>query len=170
MSDVRYVNSYIDVSVGLLHEYLNQILQLKTEAKLASDGMAERDRIIEGLNNTITSNDATAEEISKLRQQIAELENEANSLRNKASHVDTFANQINAMKTIIQEKDEVIATLNEEKLIELKKKDEVIVKLKTDKKQINTKSKPAVDLVKNVAQPEKVVMLKTDQTKVDDDF
>ena len=46
MSDSnKFVNTYIEVAVGTVHELLNQVLQLKTEARITSDLVSEKDQI-----------------------------------------------------------------------------------------------------------------------------
>ena len=125
MSDQnKFVNTYIDTIIAMVHEQTNSILQLKTQTKVLGDLVLEKDQIILSLTQQLENNNKDASELVALR-------NECAALRNKASHVDTFANQVAKMKTQIIEKDKEISTLS------------------SPKKQINTKSKEVPTAVIN---------------------
>ena len=125
MSDQnKFVNTYIDTIIAMVHEQTNSLLQLKAQSKVLGDLVLEKDQIILSLTQQLENNNTDASELVALR-------NECAALRNKASHVDTFANQVAKMKTQIIEKDKEISTLS------------------SPKKQINTKSKEVPTAVIN---------------------
>jgi chromosome segregation ATPase len=155
MDQNKYINTYIDITVGQLHEYLNTSLQLKTQAKLANDLIQEKDQIIGSLQNQLDSIQNNNNDVQIAKDQIiGSLQNQLNSIQNnnndvqiakdqakhwedsyhamsnKLAHMETLLNQLKEMKSLIQEKDKTIASLNDQ-----------IEDLKTPKKVINTKVK-----------------------------
>lgn len=108
----KYVNLYIENALGLVHQYLNDILQLKTQNKILDDLVSEKDQVIKSLENNLNQNTANNDEISRIRANATSMEEQYNAMKNKVSHMDTLLNQINDMKRIIQEKDGKIAELN----------------------------------------------------------
>ena len=128
MTDVtRYMNAYVDHAVGMIHEYLAQILQLKTQFRMANDIIAEKDSVISSLNLQLEANKASQEEMNSLHDRLAVLEQSNNSLVNQNSHLNTALSQISSMKKEIQEKNSLI--------------EELQLKLNPPKKKINTKNK-----------------------------
>ena len=99
----KYVNLYIENALGLVHQYLNDILQLKTQNKILDDLVSEKDQVIKSLENNLNQNTANNDEISRIRANANSMEEQYNAMKNKVSHMDTLLNQINDMKRIIQE-------------------------------------------------------------------
>jgi len=132
MSDVNaFMNAYVDHAIGMIHENINVILQLRTQLKLANDLIVEKDGVIGSLTSQLESNKVNGDEISVLRDQARHWEDQHNAMRNKVSHLDTAMNQIADMKREIQVRDEKIAKLEE--------------KLNPTKKIINTKKPKPVE-------------------------
>ena len=52
MSDAqqKFINLYVDKAVGMLHEYLGTIIQLKTQLQMANDLIQEKDQVIASFN------------------------------------------------------------------------------------------------------------------------
>ena len=46
MDSSKFVNAYIDNAMGMIHEQTALVLQLKTQAKVANDIIAEKDDVI----------------------------------------------------------------------------------------------------------------------------
>ncbi len=136
MSDQgKFINTYIDVMVGTIHETLNSNLQLKTQMKISADLLADKDKQISSLiaeieskNNDKFSFDATIEsnktEIDNLKSQLNRNQQELESLRSKASHTDSLLQQIVTMKQEIKNRDAIIMEKDKEieKLVEQKVK------------------------------------------------
>ena len=140
MSDLtKFMNTYVDHAVGMLHENIATILQLKTQLKIANDLVAEKDAVIGSLTSQLESNKVSDDEISSLRQKVTHLEISNGTLSNKISHLDTALAQISAMKKEIQDRDAKIVELEE--------------KLKPPVKKINTKK---IKLAEEDKPPEKV--------------
>jgi len=130
MSDQsKYINTYLDHSIGMIHEYISLVLQLKTQTKLANDGIIERDEIIKNLQNELQSTrsdysntkidlDKTIasdnEQINKLRVDASRWESEYNNMKAQVDHMNTAVNQINEMKKMVLEKDKEISSLQKE--------------------------------------------------------
>ena len=54
MSDSSaYVNTYLDHAMGMIHENITQVLQLRTQAKLATDLVKQKDEIIAKLQEEL---------------------------------------------------------------------------------------------------------------------
>jgi len=169
MSDQnKYINTYIDKSVGMLHEYISMVIQLRTQLQLANDLIQEKDRVISSLNEENSKNVQNQDEINQAKNLARSWEDQYNAIKNKVSHMDTFANQINEMKQALltksaevdelkkdnELKDEEVTTLKKE-VSELKK---LVPKETVPKKVINTKSKI------------KPLIIESEKTEETDDF
>lgn len=129
MSDSNaYVNAYIDHAIGMIHENVNVVLQLKTQLKMANELLAEKDAVIGSLMSKLDSYKIDSEEMADLRDKAQRWEESFNTMSTKASHIDTALGQIAQMKAEIKQRDAKIAKLEE--------------KLNPTKKTINTKNKP----------------------------
>lgn len=162
MSDTsEFVNAYIESSVNTLHEYLNQILQLKAQLKIINDSVAKKDATLSELqsqvdtlqaelNNASTTIQSSKDEllqiqvrdnetINKTREENRRLEEEHNALKGKLGEFETLAKQFNDLKKQYKEKDNE----NQKLLSEL---DSIKnpVKKKSPKKVINTKNIPTI--------------------------
>lgn len=129
MSDPNaYVNTFIDTSVGMLHEYLGQMLQLKTQIKLANDLIVEKDQQIASL----LSAKQELDELRILRDKYTELEKNFHAVSTKASHFDSMIGQVNQLKqdliTVTNEKASLEAKLVDHESI-LKERDELSKKV-----------------------------------------
>lgn len=137
MSDQsKYVNTFIENSVGMIHEYVSLVLQLKTQAKLAEDMLADRNAIVSSLeqqvnefrtelensrselSRTITHSN---EQVNQSRADSSKWENEYNAMKARVEHLDTFANQVNEMKQMLIDKNKEIEDL-QKKIDNLSKK------------------------------------------------
>jgi len=144
MSDTNaFVNAYIDHAVGMIHENINLILQLKTQLKIANDLISEKDSVIGSLTSQLESNKVSGDEMSILRDQKRHWEEAHNSMANKVSHLETALSQIAQMKREIQERDAKIATLEQS-----------IVELNAPKKKINTKKVATIEEAPKEKAPE----------------
>lgn len=112
MDNAKFINTYIDLATGTIHEYLGSILQLKTNLKLAQEVVeVQGNRIQEleqQLQDTITNKDSY---INELQGKVNDLTIKCNELENKASHIDTFAKTIAELKEQIRNRDETISDL-----------------------------------------------------------
>lgn len=155
MSDQgKFINTYIDVIIGSVHEMLNTTYQVKTQLKMANEIISQKDEEIASLrehiensqrsesaiSDTIKSNN---EEINRLRSSISSLESENTALKTKQSHFDSSIQQIIEMKNEIKKRDSII--LEKEKQIE-----ELNFKLEEEKKKKTMKE------VKKLKQLEKI--------------
>jgi hypothetical protein len=120
-----YVNAYIDSAIGLIHEKINVVLQLKTQLKMANDIVAEKDSIIGSLASQLETIKFNSDEMSVLRGQAQHWEDMYNVAMRKAGQADTALNQLGQMKQELYQRDIKIALLEE--------------KLNPAKKTINTK-------------------------------
>lgn len=133
MSDSnKYINAYVDNAVGLLHEYIIIILQLKTQLKVVEDDIIQKNQQltafqqeIELLKNQLDSNRVDQ---SNLNERI----NENQNLRNQLEHMNTFAGQVRDMKKMLLDKDKEIEKLKEK--LEPKSPKPVIMKSDINKK------------------------------------
>jgi len=172
----KYTNTYIDKTVGMVHEYINMVIQLRTRLQLANDLITEKDQVISTLQNERESalseiNEETekasnlSKELISLRENAKNWETECNSMRSKVSHMDSLSNQINEMKQgLISKNDEL---------------DKAIIKIRDLEKQISEfqmSSSGKDDIIKNltktveslptVSSPKKVINSKKSKTIV----
>lgn len=144
MSDTNaFVNAYIDHAVGMIHENVGNILQLRSQLKVANDLIAEKDAVIGTLTSQLESSKINSDEMSVLRDQARHWEEAHNSMTNKVAHLDTALSQIAQMKKEILDKNDKISKLEE--------------KLNPPKKTINTKKSRVVTIIDDfVATPKQV--------------
>lgn len=176
MSDSKFINTYIDVIIGTLHEYLNSNLQLKTQAKVANDLILEKDGVISSLsqqieeirNSTSNAENATVAlkaEMDKLSADAKLWQDSYHASQNKLSHMDTLTRQVSEMKNEIISRDKIIEDLKNEleELKNSKPKIEELPKVEESSVKTNLNNK-----VKPVSKPN----VETKQTKVlpTDDF
>lgn len=110
----KYVNAYAEVTSKLLHENLNELLQNKINIKILSDLVSEKDQIINNLTKNLEDSKNINQDMETHRRNATSWEQQYNAMKNKASHIDALSNQVNDMKRIIQEKDEIIQKLTNE--------------------------------------------------------
>lgn len=126
MDQNKFINTYIDIAINTLQDYIKANLQLQTQIKVNEFVVAEKDQTIASLNQKLTEN-KTAEDW-KTKYDAAEVNYSA--ILGKLKHMDGLLNQVNDMKKLIITKDAQIDILNKE-----------IEELKSPKKVINTKTK-----------------------------
>lgn len=160
MSDqTKYINAYVESAVAFTHEYLNTILQLKTQLKLVNDLIVEKDAQINQLSLQLQKSNLVDEDVSKLSKQVEELQKQNFALSNKSSHIDTFSKQISEMKRDIGFKNEEIASLKLE-----------IEAFNNPKKSIINKKKKSKSLDEMVIQPLIMADLENPSLPMVDDF
>jgi DNA repair exonuclease SbcCD ATPase subunit len=131
MSDTNaFVNAYIDNSIGMIHENISNILQLKSQLKIANDTIAQKDALIGNLYGEIEQLKNINSEMASLRQELEECIEAKHALKNKTSHMDALSNQFSQLKSAILEKDTRIEQLSEE-----------IERMKNPESALNNKSK-----------------------------
>lgn len=144
MDSTKYVNTYLDFAVSMIHEAVNEKLQNKTQLKLANDLVAERDQVISSLKTEVenlkkqsTDNVKTQDELTDAKKKAKHWEDSYHGLSNKVSHFDTLTNQFNDLKNQFQKKDVELQTLRTHKDNELQtlrtQKDTELQTLKTQK-------------------------------------
>jgi hypothetical protein len=126
MDQNKFINTYIDIVVNSLLEYVKTNMQLQTQVKVNEFVVAEKDQIIASLNQKFLENKVA--EDWKVKYEAAETNYAAS--QNKLKHMDTLLAQIGDMKKTIMLKDEQILL-----------KDEQIAELTAPKKVINRKKK-----------------------------
>ena len=115
MSDAnKFVNAYIDLTVSQLHEYLNNLLQVKAQLKVSNDLLSEKDAIISKLTEDLETSKTDNQEIVKVRDQARKWEDAHNAMAGKVAHLDTALAQIAQMKNEIIERDKKIQSLQNE--------------------------------------------------------
>ena len=139
----KFVNVYIENCIALIHEYTSQILQLKTQVRIANDHITEQDSIIGQLTNDLQSARTENLEMENLRETASRWEGEYNQANNKLSHMNTLMAQLTTMKIDIQERDAKIAEL-EEKL--------------NRKNKVKPRSEPVLDevIINTTEEPKKM--------------
>lgn len=104
-----FINTYIDVALNNSHVLMNEVIQLKTNLRIAEalvqkfqenmnnvDGSNQH--LLESINKTSAALSAKEQEVLGLNNRIDNLTQEVVALRQKASQVDTFSAQIVSMK------------------------------------------------------------------------
>lgn len=143
MSDAtKYMNTFVDVSMGILHENLNTLVQLKTQLKIANDLVQEKEQVIGNLTQELSNSKKENQNVIELQDKARIWEDSYNAMKSKVSHMDTLLKQISDMKNdivqlrdVISNKDGEISSLKEE-INTLK-----IKPVSISKSKINTKDK-----------------------------
>lgn len=106
----KFINTYIDISVNSLLEYVKTNLQLQTQVKVHEFVVADKDQIIASLTQQLSENRVA--EDWKVKYEAAEANYSA--ILGKVKHMDTLLAQIGEMKNTILAKDEEIEKLKNE--------------------------------------------------------
>jgi hypothetical protein len=137
MDQNRYINAYVDIVIGQLHEMLSNNLQLKTQNRLANEIIQEKDNLIGDMQNQLNVAKNNDNDVQTAKEKAKQWEDLYHTMVNKVAHMETLLNQVKDMKTIILEKDKIILELQQN-----------IKDLKTSKKVINIKPKKKVEEIK----------------------
>lgn len=93
-----YVNAYIDNAVGMLHENINTILQMKTQAKLTADIISARNEEVKSLQVQL---DDVKTELESTRANLEkEFESSRSDLQNK---LESTVSELEKTKTVDNE-------------------------------------------------------------------
>ena len=139
MSDNKYINAYVDIAIGTIHEYLAANIQLKAQNKITNDLVSEKDQVIASLQADIASINKNNTDMQVLQNNAKTWEDSYNAMKNKIGHMDALTKQVIDMKKEITLRDEKIKEL-EDKLVELnkksKKKQQAVVEPKIEKEEL----------------------------------
>lgn len=111
MSDNKFVNTYIETCVNTLQENLNNMLQLKTQLKVANDLIAEKDIAIGNLLRELEDKKNVEAQYHNAMESNRAINDELLGLRNKVTHLDTALRQVAEMKAMLLIKDREITEL-----------------------------------------------------------
>ena len=109
MDQNKFINTYIDVSINSLLEYVKSNLQLQTQVKVHEFVVAEKDQIIASLTQQLSENKVA--EDWKAKYEAAETNYSA--ILGKVRHMDTLLAQIGDMKNTIIARDAEIQNLKD---------------------------------------------------------
>lgn len=166
MSDqTKYINAYVDTTVGILHEQLNIFLQTKAQLKVANDLVNEKDEIIATLQNQLATKTDEFNITNHSLMEARHWEAEYNSMKNKVSHMETLTNQLIDMKKIIQEKDEKFAQIDSELSIKNSVISEINSKLDSLVQQIKEKDKNINNLTQLIQEKDEKILLLEGQSE-----
>lgn len=152
MSDPnKYINYYVENSMSMVHEYINTLLQTKTQLRVAQDQLTEKDTLIASLQDELNGHVLNQHEVDQARTNASNWENNYNDMKNKVAHMDILTSQIGEAKKMVIEKNVEVQKLTavvEELKKQVSEKDGQIKELKklvppapSPKKTINTKKK-----------------------------
>ena len=115
MSDAnKYINTYVDFAMGMLHEQLSTILQLKTQLKIAADILPDREALIVSLQEQLEECNKSSQDLSKGIQEANETKASYEAIKNKVSHMDALTGQLNEVKQALLSKTGELDTLKAE--------------------------------------------------------
>jgi len=138
MDQNHFINTYIDVSINSLLEYVKTNLQLQTQIKVSESVIGHKDQVIADLTKQLNEN-KTAEDW-KTKYEAAEANYSA--AMGKLNHMNVLMNQIADMKQQILTRDAKIALLEQE--LESTKDTKKVINTKVKKKD-ETKSEKTLD-------------------------
>lgn len=107
MDQNKFINTYIDLIINNLLDYVKTNLQLQTQIKVSEFVVAEKDQAIAALTKQLQEN--TVAEDWKTKYEAAEVNYSATL--NKVKHMDTLLAQIADMKNQITSRDSELAEL-----------------------------------------------------------
>lgn len=112
MDNAKFINTYIDLVTGTLHEYLGSVLQLKTNLKITQEIVEAQNNKIQELEQQLKDTTLNKDSyINELQGKVNELTIRCNELENKASHVDSFSKTVVDLKDMVKQRDATIAEL-----------------------------------------------------------
>jgi ribosomal protein L29 len=149
----KYFNAYVDSAVGIIHENLSLILQLKAQLKVANDLLAEkdgfitsqiseRDKTIDSLSNELTNLRTQSVDVEEVKKNAKFWEDSYHAMNNKVAHMETLTKQYNELKT-------QFFTVSEELRVANLKVEELENANKAPKKVLNTKNNVRSDKVED---------------------
>lgn len=113
MSDPqKYVNAYIDNAMGMIHENVSTILQLKAQLKIATELVPEKDALIASLQEQLEQCRNTASGLTKSVEEAVNIKASYEAIKNKVSHMDALTSQLNDIKHALMTKNSEFDTLN----------------------------------------------------------
>lgn len=112
MDNIKFLNAYTENAVNTAHEYLNNILQLKTQIVVTAQALKEKELEVERLQKELENVRFNEVDNAAMREKMNQLYEENSSLKNKSSHVETLLSQVREMKKTILEKDAEIEKLS----------------------------------------------------------
>jgi len=148
-----YVNAYLENTVAMLHDQLNQIIQLKTQVKLSENLLSQKDSTIAELSNKLSVSVATEKEFAVLKEKARIAEDSHHALLNKVSHMEALQNQFNELKRLYIDKEKELTETKQ--LLEEYKNPKVEDVPAVSKKKINTKKKEEVLVTEEPVQSNK---------------
>ena len=163
MSDTnKYVNIYIETVSEYAHEYFNSMMQLKTQLRVATDLIKEKDEVVAALNEKLEIEKGKEQEANKALSDAKAWEEQYNSMKGRTSNYDVLTDQYNELKKVLVSKNEEIQRISSE--LETTKKNvderqEKIVTLEKEVKELNKK------IPEPVVQPVKVIERKNTSPK-----
>jgi hypothetical protein len=110
MDQNKFINTYIDIIINALLENVKTNLQLQTQVKVNEFVVAEKDQIINNLNQQLSENKIA--EDWKTKYDAAE--SNYSAILGKLKHMDTLLIQVGEMKNSIISKDLEIKNLRQE--------------------------------------------------------
>jgi len=110
MDQNKFINTYIDIIVNNLLEYVKTNMQLQTQVKVNEFVVADKDQTIASLTQQLNENKVADD--WKVKYEAAEANYAA--ILGKLKHMDTLLGQINEMKKAIIMKDAQIEILTKE--------------------------------------------------------
>ena len=156
MSDPnKYINVYIENSLGLVHEYINILLKTKTEAKLMEEVLKDKDLEIARLSEEVTGLRGNSVNVNEALEKARVWEDQYNSMKQRVAHMDTMASGFNEIKQRLVEKNtdvDRMATELHQLRQDVAEKDRIIQELERELKPFRKDIK--------VAAPKKVVAKK----------
>lgn len=127
MDQNTFINTYIDIIINALQDYIKANLQLQTQLKVNELVIAEKDKTIASLNQQIAENKIADDWKTKFEAAEANY----SAALTKLSHMDALLKQVAEMKTMISARDTEISNLKRKKTSSVSKK----VINTTDKKE-----------------------------------
>jgi len=151
MSDAnKYINTYVDFAMGMLHEQLSTILQLKTQLKIATEILPDREALIASLQEQLEECNKSSQDLTKNIQEANEVKASYEAIKNKVSHMDALTGQLNGVKQALLSKTGELDTLKEE----VNRLNGQISELNS---QLSEKEAEIVNLNKQIPPPKKVI-------------
>lgn len=147
MSDPnKYINYYVENALGMVHEYVNLVLQAKTQARVTQEQLQEKDLVIAQLTEQVEKNKLDSNQLSQAAQNARSWEDQYNTMKNKVTHMDTLTTQFNDLKNQFVDRNNQIAALkqeNEKLRAELDELKEVKAQLAEKEAKLNKLTKSA---------------------------
>lgn len=109
--NAQYVNVYLETTTGLLNEYVQQIIHLRTQLRITQEELRTSREQLGTLTSEATVKDEMLKDLTYQAEQYELLKKKYSSTLNKLTNYESLLKQVKDMKKMIADRDDEIEKL-----------------------------------------------------------